>query len=129
MVAKESNRNGINNMFKGIGNLASLMRQAQQMGGKMQEVTEQLKAKRVTGTAGGGMVEVEVNGLGEMLKVHIDPAVANDREMIEDLIPAAANQAGAKAKELHVELMQSVTGDLNLPGLDEALAQFTGGDQ
>jgi len=77
------------------------------------------------GSAGGGMVEVESNGHGEVLRIKIDPAL-EDREMIESLLPAAVNDASAKAKELHVELMQSVTGDLNLPGLDDALSQLTG---
>ncbi|MDA1050007.1 MAG: YbaB/EbfC family nucleoid-associated protein [Planctomycetota bacterium] len=114
-------------MFKELGNMASMLRQAQQMGGKMQEIAAQLKSKRVTGSAGGGMIEVEANGQGEVLKVKIDPALAGDLEMIEDLLPAALNQVAAKAKELHVEMMQSVTGDLNLPGLDEAISKFTGG--
>ena len=114
-------------MFKGLGNLASLMRQAQQMGGKIQEVTEQLKARRVTGNAGGGLVEVEANGLGDVLKVSIDPTLEGDREMLEDLLPGAINQAASKAKELHLEMMQSVTSDLDMPGLSEALSQITGG--
>jgi len=112
-------------MFKGIGNLTSLLRQAQQMGGRMQEVSEQLKARRATGSAGGGMVEVEVNGLGEVLRLRIEPALT-DREMIEDLVPAAVNQATAKAKQMHVELMQSMAGDIDLPGLGDAISQLTG---
>lgn len=114
-------------MFKGLGNIASLMRQAQQMGGRIQEMTDELKSKRVTANAGAGMVEVEANGLGEILKVKIDPTLT-DREMIEDLLPGAINQAAAKAKELHAEMMQSMTGDLNIPGLDDALSQLTGGN-
>ena len=114
-------------MFKELGNMASMLRQAQQMGGKMQEVAAQLKSKRVTGSAGGGMIEVEANGQGEVLKVKIDPTLSNDLEMIEDLLPAAMNQVGVKAKELHMEMMESVTSDLNLPGLDEALSKFMGG--
>jgi nucleoid-associated protein EbfC len=51
-----------------------------------------------------------------------------DREMIEDLIPAAANQALAKAKELHAEVIKDMAGGMNLPGLDEALAKVTGQD-
>ena len=113
-------------MFKGLANLSTLMRQAQQMGGQIQEQTEQLRAKRVTGGAGGGMVEVEANGLGEILKVRIDPSL-DDREMIEDLLPSAINQAGAKAKQLHVEMMQSMTEGIDIPGLGDALAQITGG--
>ena len=114
-------------MFKGLGNMASMIRQAQQMGGKMEEISAQLKTRRVTGTAGGGMVEVEANGLGEVLKVRIEPSL-NDREMIEDLLPAAINQAAAKAKSLHLEMMQSLTGGMDLPGLNDMLAQMGGGD-
>lgn len=114
-------------MFKELGNMASMLRQAQQMGDKMQEVAALLKSKRVTGSAGGGMIEVEANGLGEILKAKIDPTLSGDLEMIEDLLPAAMNQVSAKAKALHIEMMQSVTGDLNLPGLEEAISKFTGG--
>jgi len=115
-------------LFKGLANIASLMKQAQQMGSKMQAVQDELKTQRAVGAAGGGMVEVEVNGLGEMLRLSIDPALIErgEREMIEDLIPAAANQAQAKAKQLHVEAMKSVTDGLNVPGLDEAMGQITG---
>ena len=73
------------------------------------------------------MVEIEANGQGDILKVKIDPTLAGDLEMIEDLLPAAINQVQAKAKELSAEMMQSVAGDLNLPGLDDALSQFGGG--
>jgi DNA-binding YbaB/EbfC family protein len=117
-------------MFKGIGNLASLMKSAQQMGGKMQEIQGQLKAVRAIGAAGGGMVEIEVNGLGEALRARLDPTLfaSGDREMLEELLVAAINQAQAKAKQLHREAMQSMTEGLNLPGLNEVLAQLSGGD-
>lgn len=115
-------------MFQGIANFAMLLRQAQQMGTKMQALSEQLKLQRATGTAAGGMVQVEVNGLGEVLRLTIDPALT-DREMIEDLVPAATNQALAKAKQLHVEAMQTLTADLDIPGLNEGLAQMTGGEK
>jgi DNA-binding YbaB/EbfC family protein len=116
-------------MFKGLGNLANLgglMKQAQEMGGKMQQLTQELKAKRVAGSAGGGMVEVEANGVGDILAVRIDPALfaKQDREMIEDLLPAAINAAQLKAKELYAEQMKSLTGDINLPGLSEALGSL-----
>lgn len=114
-------------MFKELGNMASMLREAQQMGGKLQEVAAQLKTKRVTGSAGGGMIEVEANGQGEVLKVKIDPTLGGDLEMIEDLLPAAMNQVSIKAKELHMEMMQSLTGEMNLPGLEDALSKFTGG--
>ena len=116
-------------MFKGIGNLANIgamMKQAQEMGGKMQALQDELKTKRATGSAGGGLIEVDVNGLAEVLAVRIDPSLVEkgDREMIEDLLPAACNAAQRKAKELHVEAMQTLTGGLTLPGLQEALSQI-----
>lgn len=117
-------------MFKGIANMASMLRQAQQMGGKIKEATEQLKTKRAVGSAGGGMVEVEVNGLGDILRIKIDPKLvaAGEREMIEDLLPSAINQAIAKSRELHVELMQSMTQGIDLSGLGDALSRFTSPD-
>ena len=106
------------------------MKQAQQMGGKMKGIQEQMKAERVTGSAGAGMVQAEVNGLGEMLRLTIDPALIErgDREMIEDLVPAAVNQAQEKARQLNSEAMQSLTEGMDVPGLDEALAKITGTD-
>lgn len=113
-------------MLKGLGNLANLpgiMKQAQEMGGKLQQINEDLKRKRVTGSAGAGMVEADANGLGEILAVRIDPSLIEkqDREMIEDLMPAAINAARQKAQQLHAESMQELTGGLNLPGLSDAL--------
>ncbi len=112
-------------MLKGLGNLAnlgSLMKQAQEMGEKMQQVSEALKLERVTGQAGAGFVEVEANGLGEVLAVRIEPTLVEkkDRELIEDLLPAAINAAQQKAKGLHAEKMQAITGDMQLPGIDLA---------
>lgn len=121
-------------MLKGLGNLANLggmMQQAQQMGAKMKELQESLKAKRVTGEAGGGMVAVEMSGSQEVVSVKIDPGLVErgEREMIEDLTAAAFNDAAAKAKALYAEAMQEVTGGMNLPGMDDMLAKFTGGQQ
>ena len=115
-------------MFKQLANVASLMRQAGQMQGRMQEINARLRGERITASAGGGMVEVEVNGLGEILRVQIEPALVErgEREMIEDLLPAAINQAIAKAKQLQ---MQSMTEGLDMPGLNEALAQITSENQ
>ncbi|MEX0865903.1 MAG: YbaB/EbfC family nucleoid-associated protein [Pirellulales bacterium] len=116
-------------MLKGLANLGSLMKQAQEMSSKMQELNAQLKTKRATGSAAGGMVEVEVNGLGEVLKVTIEPSLIEkqDRELIEDLIPAAVNAAVVKAKQIHAEMMQELTGGMDLPGLSEAMGKL-GGD-
>lgn len=120
-------------MFKGLGNLAnlgSLLKQAQQMGGRLKQISEELKTKRAEGSSGGGMVTVEVNGLGEVLACRIDPSLvaSGDRELIEDLVPAAVNQALSKSKQLHAEAMKSVTDGLDMPGLDTMLAQLSGGE-
>lgn len=76
------------------------------------------------------MVQAEVNGLCEVTRLTIDPMLIErgEREMLEDLIPAAINQAIAKAKELHVEMAKSATKDLpiSLPGLEEALSKLVG---
>jgi nucleoid-associated protein EbfC len=120
-------------VFKGLGNLAnlgSLLKQAQQMGGRLKQISEELKAKRAEGSAGGGMVTVEVNGLGEVLACRIDPSLvaSGDRELIEDLLPGAVNQALVKAKGLHAEAMKSMTEGLDVPGLGTMLAQLSGGE-
>ncbi len=120
-------------MFKGLGqlaNLGSLLKQAQNIGSQMQGLSERLKHQRATGSAGGGLVEVEVNGLGEVLACRIDADLIakGDGEMIEDLLPAAFNQAHAKSKQLHAEAMKSLTEGMELPGLDDVLAQINDDD-
>lgn len=116
-------------MFKGLGNLTGMLKQAQEIGGRLQSLNEEMKQRRATGSAGAGLVEVEVNGLGQVLRLSIDPSLVErkDKEMIEDLVPAAVNQAQAKAKEMHAEAMRSITGGLSLPGLDETIAKMAGG--
>jgi DNA-binding YbaB/EbfC family protein len=121
----------VNHVFKGLGNLAnlaSLIKQAKEMGGKLQGVAETLRTKRAEGSAGGGLVRVEVNGLGEVLSCRIDPTLASDREMIEDLLPSAVNQAQAKAKALHAEAMRALAGDVDMPALNDLLSQLSGGE-
>lgn len=119
-------------MLKGLGNLAnlgSMLKQAQEMGSRLQGMQDELKAKRAVGTSGGGLVEVEVNGIGEVLAVRIEPSFFDrgDREMMEDMVAAAVNQAVAKTKQLHAETMKGMTSGLELPGLEDALASLTGG--
>jgi DNA-binding YbaB/EbfC family protein len=116
-------------VFKQLGNIASLLKQAQQMSGKMQEISSQLRGQKVEGVSGGGMVKVEANGLGEVLKVRIDPQLlaGGDGEMIEDLLPAAINDASAKAKALHAQAVKSMTADMNVPGLNDAIEKMVEG--
>jgi DNA-binding YbaB/EbfC family protein len=120
-------------VFEGLGklaNLGSMLKQAQQMGGRLKQIADELKSKRVEGTAGGGLVTVEVNGAGEVLSCRIDPSLiaGGDRELIEDLVPAAMNQALAKSRELHAEAMKSLTAGLDMPGMNDMLSQLSGGN-
>jgi nucleoid-associated protein EbfC len=89
-------------MFKGISNLAALIKQAQHISSHMDQITEAMKNHRVTGSSGGGMVEIEVNGLMEVLRCRIDPQLfaQGDRELLEDLVTAAINQAINKGKQI-----------------------------
>lgn len=115
-------------MFKGLVGLGSLLKQAQQISGRMQGLGEELKKHRATGSTGGGMVEIEVNGLMEVLRCHVDQGLiaGGDRELIEDLVATAVNQAIAKGKQLHAEAVKELTGGINVPGLDDALGKFLG---
>ncbi len=115
-------------MFKNLANLGSVLRHAQQLGGQLKNLSEEMKHRRATGTAGGGMVEVEINGLIEVLRCTIDEqlVVQQDKELLEDLIAAAVNQAIVKGKQLHSEAMKDLTGGIDLPGLQEAMGRFTG---
>ena len=118
-------------MFKELAGIGSLLKQAQEMGGRMQEIKDELKTRRTTGSAGGEMVTVEVNGLNEVLGCRIDQQLIDggDRELLEDLVASAANQALAKAKEMHAEAMRSLTGGMQIPGLDEAMEKLMSNDQ
>lgn len=120
-------------MFKGLGglgNIAALMKEAQNIGPKMQEVTEKLKSERVSGTAGGGMVTVHATGHGQVLSIEFDSVLTEkaDMEMVKDLLPAAINDALTKSAELKAEMMQGVAGDFPIPGdIGDMMKQFMGG--
>jgi DNA-binding YbaB/EbfC family protein len=98
-------------------NIGQIMKQAQQMQTKMAELQEQLAGLEVSGSAGGGMVQVTMSGKGELRGVKIDPTLANpdDVEVLEDLIMAAANDAKSKVEVRVQEEMQKLTGGLELP--------------
>jgi DNA-binding YbaB/EbfC family protein len=115
-------------VFKELAGLGSLLKHAHEIGGRMQGLTDELRGRRATGAAGGGMVEIEVNGLVEVVRCHIDPKLLSqgDQELLEDLVAAAVNQAVVKAKELHAETVRSLTGGVSLPGLEQAMAKFLG---
>ncbi len=98
-------------------NLGQMMKQAQEMQAKMAELQEQLARTEVTGAAGGGMVQVTLNGKGEMRAVTIDPVLVDPGEVgvLEDLIVAATNDAKSKAEAKVAEKMRELTGGLDLP--------------
>lgn len=98
-------------------NLGQMMKQAQEMQAKMAEMQNQLASAEMSGDAGGGMVQVTMNGKGEMTAVKIDPGliVPEDAEVLEDLIVAAAKDAKSKVEAYVAEEMQKLTGGLQLP--------------
>ena len=110
-------------MFKSLGNMTSLMKKAQEMGGRVEALNGRLKSETVSGSAGGGMVNVSMTGLGDVISVSIDPQLVekNECEMIEDLVRAAVNEARGKTQSLHTRLTQEMTAELGIPGLTAAL--------
>jgi hypothetical protein len=106
-------------MAQGIGGMGNLLKQAQEMQARMAKVQEELGQKTVEGSAGGGMVQVTVNGQFNLSKVKIDPAVINsaEKEMLEDLILAAINDGMRKAREMVSAEMSKITGGFKIPGL------------
>ena len=97
------------------GNIAQLMQQAQKMQENMQRAQEELANVEVTGSAGGGMVNVTITGRMECRKVRIDPGVMSDAEMLEDLIAAAFNDAVGKANAASQEKMGAATAGMPIP--------------
>jgi hypothetical protein len=105
--------------FGGLGNMAGIFKQAQEIQAKMSQVQEELAQKTVEASSGGGMVRVVVNGQLVVSSVKIDPSVVNpqEMEMLEDLVLAAVNEGLRRAREMAAEEMSKVTGGLKVPGL------------
>lgn len=99
------------------GNMGNLMKQAQQLQANMQRAQAEIATLEVTGEAGGGMAKVTMTGKHEVRRVTLDPSIVtgDDKEMLEDLIAAAINDARAKADVAAQQSMQAVTGGLQLP--------------
>ena len=100
------------------GNMNNLMKQAQRMQRQMEESQKEVEAKEFTAKAGGGAVEVTVTGKKEITKVKLSEEVVDpdDIEMLEDLVMAATNEALRMADEANAEIMNKMTGGLNLGG-------------
>jgi DNA-binding YbaB/EbfC family protein len=100
-------------------NMSDLMKQAQQFQEKLATVQNDLGNRKVTGSAGAGMVTAILNGKGELLDLTIEPAMVQpeNTQMLQDLVVAAINDGLTKAKELGKSEMVNITGGLNIPGL------------
>lgn len=103
------------------GNMANLMKQAQKMQRQMEEQAKELETKEYTATAGGGAVEVTMNGKREVLRVKLEEEVVDpeDIEMLQDLIVAATNEALRKVDDESNSAMSKLTGGLGggMPGM------------
>lgn len=100
----------------GKAGLGNLMKQAQQMQERMQQMQEEIAKLEVTGESGAGLVKVTINGAHNCRRIEVDPSLMeDDKEMLEDLVAAAFNDAVRRAEELQKEKMASVTAGMQLP--------------
>ena len=99
------------------GNMGNLMKQAQMMQANMQRAQAEIAAMEVTGEAGGGMAKVVMTGKHEVRRVTLDPSLVSgdDKDMLEDLIAAAINDAVQKVERVSQEKMSKLMGGMNLP--------------
>ncbi len=98
-------------------NLTDIMKQAKALQSKMEELQAELEALEVEGTAGGGLVRITMTGKGQIKRVTIAPELmkADEREILEDLIAAASNDAKSKTEKLAAEKMKTLTGGMPIP--------------
>ncbi|MGZ5278395.1 MAG: YbaB/EbfC family nucleoid-associated protein [Pseudobdellovibrionaceae bacterium] len=103
----------------GAGGMAQLMKQANQMQLKMKKLQEELAQKTYDGTSGGGAVTVTVNGDSQIQAIAIQDDVfkSGDKDMLQDMLLTAANEALKVAKETSAKEMEKITGGMNIPGL------------
>jgi DNA-binding YbaB/EbfC family protein len=98
-------------------NFAEMMKQAQQLQGRMAEMQAEMERTLVEGRSGAGLVVVTLNGKGDLVEVKIDPSLLKpgEAEILEDLLVAAHGDAKAKVEEAMKDKMKSLTGGLPLP--------------
>jgi len=92
-----------------------MLRQVQQMQGRMEKLQKELENETVEASAGGGAVTVVATGTQKLVSVGVDPDAAGDSEMLPDLVVAAVNEALERSKKMASEKMQAVTAGLGLP--------------
>ena len=98
------------------GGLGNMMKQAQKMQADLQKAQEELAKAEIQGQAGGGMVKITINGRHEVRRVELDHALLeDDKDMLEDLIAAAMNDAVHKLEDHSKEQMADVTAGISLP--------------
>ncbi len=98
------------------GGLGNIMKQAQQMQENMQKAQEEIAKLEVTGESGAGMVKITMTGRHDVKKVTIDPTLlGDDKDMLEDLIAAAVNDANRRVEKMTQEKMSGLTAGMNLP--------------
>jgi len=100
----------------GKGGMGNLMKQAQLMQERMQKMQEEIAQLEVTGESGAGLVKVTINGAHNCRRVEVDPSLlADDKDMLEDLIAAAFNDAARRVAETQKEKMAYVSSGMQLP--------------
>ena len=98
------------------GGLGNIMKQAQQMQENMQKAQEEIARLEVTGESGAGLVKITMTGKHDVKKVAIDPTLlGDDKDMLEDLIAAAVNDANRRVEKMTQEKMSGLTAGINLP--------------
>ncbi|CAL4325069.1 Nucleoid-associated protein YbaB [Buchnera aphidicola (Neophyllaphis podocarpi)] len=99
------------------GGINNLMKQAQKMQEKMSKVQKEISVMEVTGESGAGLVKITINGSYNCIKTEIDPTLfkENEKEMLEDLVVAAFNDASRKISELQKNKMSLISNNMNLP--------------
>jgi len=99
--------------------MGGLMKQAQKMQQQLAKIQEEVGAREVSASSGGGMVEATVNGKGEIIKIRLEPEVVDpqDVDMLADLVVAAVSEAQRRAQDMLSQEMGKLTGGMNIPGL------------
>ena len=103
----------------GMGNMNQMMKQAQKMQKEMAKAQEEVQARVVEASSGGGAVTVQANGQQQIISIKIKPEVIDpeDIEMLEDLVMAAVNEALKQTQDMMAQEMGKITGGMNIPGL------------